>query len=107
MNLDPDLSRHPPTDCRGDDQYEQPYFYVKPWPHVSADALPTLPPVAHWHTDGFVGAIATAERAVSGHGVRGRNRIAREVKRRSWDSCRSSLIVLGDADLVPVLASIE
>ncbi|MDH3233508.1 MAG: hypothetical protein OEQ29_08265 [Alphaproteobacteria bacterium] len=44
----------------GDDTYGEPYFYVNPWPHLSPDTLPELPAPGHWHTQGFVGAIATA-----------------------------------------------
>jgi hypothetical protein len=49
----------------GDDGYDQPYFYINPWPHLDADGLPALAPPGHWHTDGFVGAIATAEEILS------------------------------------------
>ncbi len=45
----------------GDATYDQPYFYVNPWPHLDADDLPDLPPPGYWHTQGFVGAIATAK----------------------------------------------
>lgn len=49
----------------GDESYGQPYFYINPWPHLDADSLPELPPPGHWHTQGFVGAIATAEEVLS------------------------------------------
>jgi len=45
----------------GDENYAQPYFYINPWPHLDASDLPPLPPPGHWHTQGFVGAIATAD----------------------------------------------
>ena len=45
----------------GDESYQQPYFYVNPWPHLDADGLPPAPAPGHWHRDGFVGAIATGE----------------------------------------------
>ena len=45
----------------GDESYDQPYFYVNPWPHLKPDNLPALPAPGFWHTQGFVGAIATAE----------------------------------------------
>lgn len=44
----------------GDDSYDEPYFYINAWPHLSADGLPAAPSPAHWHTQGFVGIIATA-----------------------------------------------
>ena len=43
----------------GDESYAEPYFYVNPWPHLEASALPLAPSPGHWHTHGFVGAIAT------------------------------------------------
>ncbi|GBF25506.1 hypothetical protein MnTg02_00538 [bacterium MnTg02] len=49
----------------GDESYGQPYFYINPWPHLDADRLPGLLPPGHWHTQGFVGAIATAEEVLS------------------------------------------
>jgi len=45
----------------GDESYDQPYFYVNPWPHLDPAALPDAPTPGHWHTQGFVGAIATGE----------------------------------------------
>ncbi|MCY6379935.1 hypothetical protein [Hoeflea prorocentri] len=49
----------------GDSSYSEPYFYVNPWPHLSADSLPPLPTPGHWHTDGFVGAVATASEVLT------------------------------------------
>lgn len=37
--------------------YEDWYWYVNPYPYPSHDQLPTLTPPAHWHTDGWVGAV--------------------------------------------------
>ena len=44
----------------GDGAYSEPYIYVNPWPHPSTDRLPSAPTPGHWHTDDFVGAVATA-----------------------------------------------
>ena len=44
----------------GDEGYNEPYFYINPWPHLSAENLPNAPPPGHWHTEGYVGLIATA-----------------------------------------------
>lgn len=49
----------------GDESYDQPYFYINPWPHTKMDDLPELPAPGHWHTKGFVGAIAMAEEVIS------------------------------------------
>jgi hypothetical protein len=49
----------------GDESYSQPYFYINPWPHLDAADLPDLPPPGHWHTQGYVGAVAPAEEVLS------------------------------------------
>ena len=43
----------------GDGTYDEPYFYVSPWPYPDAEALPALPGIGAWNTDGFVAAVAT------------------------------------------------
>jgi len=42
-----------------------PYFYINPWPHLDPADLPALPEPGHWHTEGFVGAVATADEVLS------------------------------------------
>ncbi len=49
----------------GDTFYDQPYFYVNPWPHLKSSQLPQLPVPGNWHREGFVGAIASAEEILS------------------------------------------
>ncbi len=44
----------------GDDNYDEPYFYVSPWSAVDQSELPAPSVFGHWHTDGFVGIVATA-----------------------------------------------
>ena len=44
----------------GDHYYPQPYFYVSPYPQLKNRDLPPLT-LGHWHTEGFVGAVAIAE----------------------------------------------
>ncbi len=44
----------------GDSGYNEPYIYVNPWPHLDANALPNAVQPGHWHTQGYVGLIATA-----------------------------------------------
>ncbi len=50
----------------GDHNYEEPYFYVTPWPIPSEPSLPALAASGHWHTEGFTGAILTASNLSSG-----------------------------------------
>ena len=51
----------------GDGGYSMPYFYVTPWPYPDPGkiALPTLAGNGRWHTQGWVGAILTADRIVT------------------------------------------
>ncbi len=44
----------------GDGSYNQPYWYISPYPSPAVDALPTLVGSGHWHTQGWVGAVLTA-----------------------------------------------
>lgn len=49
----------------GDGSYDQPYFYVTPWPYPASAALPALSGGAKWHTEGWTGAVLTAEQVIS------------------------------------------
>jgi hypothetical protein len=40
----------------GDEHYEEPYFYVSPYPYPDPAKLPPLP-LGHWHVRGFTAAI--------------------------------------------------
>ena len=44
----------------GDESYQEPYFYISPWPYpgLNIKRLPKLS-VGHWHTEGFVAAVLT------------------------------------------------
>ena len=42
----------------GDEHYDEPYFYVSPYPKPSPWELPDLNDLGHWHKKGFVGAVA-------------------------------------------------
>ena len=46
----------------GDQSYPEPYYYVTPWPYPEVPGLPAIGELGHWHRDGFVAAIASAER---------------------------------------------
>jgi hypothetical protein len=45
----------------GDEFYPQPYVYISPSPQLNIAELPELPPPGHWHTQDFVGAVASGE----------------------------------------------
>ena len=44
----------------GDTGYNEPYLYINPWPYLDAGSLPEAVTPGHWHTEGYVGMIATA-----------------------------------------------
>ena len=46
----------------GDLSYPEPYYYVTPWPYPADSQLPSLGELGRWHRDGFVAAIASADR---------------------------------------------
>ncbi len=49
----------------GDDWYDEPYFYVSPYPYPAAARLPPLPSLGHWHIRGFTAAVAPATRILA------------------------------------------
>ncbi len=51
--------------CAGDEYYDQPYFYVSCHPVPDVAALPSLPPVGHWHSHHFTAAVALADRILA------------------------------------------
>lgn len=44
----------------GDGGYEEPYFYLTPWPYPKVDKLYKLDQPAIWNTEGWVGAVLKA-----------------------------------------------
>jgi len=44
----------------GDEYYDEPYFYVSPYPYPEASSLPPLPKLGHWHTRDFTAAVTSA-----------------------------------------------
>jgi hypothetical protein len=49
----------------GDESYNEPYFYVSPYPYPAAAKLPKLSKLGHWHTQGFTAAVAPASRIIA------------------------------------------
>ena len=50
----------------GDDYYAEPYWYVLPWPHPSAEDVPELKGSGFWHTEEWVGAVLPASKMRAG-----------------------------------------
>ncbi len=49
----------------GDENYDQPYAYLYPWPRPDVSQFPTgCPAPGHWSTRGFIGAAAPGEEIV-------------------------------------------
>jgi thiamine pyrophosphate-dependent acetolactate synthase large subunit-like protein/nitrite reductase/ring-hydroxylating ferredoxin subunit len=61
----------------GDGSYAQPYLYVSPWPYPASDERTPELRLGHWHREGFVSAILTAEALAIG-GVAGQSQRAHE-----------------------------
>jgi uncharacterized protein DUF5996 len=49
----------------GDEHYDEPYFYVSPYPYPDPAKLPLLPKLGHWHVKGFTAAIMPASRLIT------------------------------------------
>lgn len=54
----------------GDETYEDPYFYITPWPYPENPTKVELPSPVFWHTKGFVAGIVTAD-GMKGKGAEG------------------------------------
>lgn len=50
----------------GDGGYAEPYWYVTPWPFPADPPTTPLPSGGHWHTQGWTGAVLTADRTIEG-----------------------------------------
>jgi hypothetical protein len=74
----------------GDGSYGQPYFYVTPWPYPAAEHLPALGAGAHWHTDGWTGAVLTADRLIAAPPEE-QHRAARQALDQGVLACRELL----------------
>ncbi len=74
----------------GDGSYDQPYFYVTPWPYPDANSLPPLTGGAHWHTEGWTGAVLTGEQLISAPPAE-QQRAARRALDRAVAACREIL----------------
>ena len=46
----------------GDGGYDEPYFYITPWPYPEKDSLKKLEGEGMWHTEGWVGALLLVSR---------------------------------------------
>jgi hypothetical protein len=49
----------------GDRHYDEPYFYVSPWPYPAPAKLPPVPPLGRWHIKDFTAAILPAHRILA------------------------------------------
>ena len=74
----------------GDGSYDQPYFYVNPWPYPEAKDLPPLVGGAHWHTSGWTGAVLTADH-LTAVPPEEQQRTAQRVLERGVTACRELL----------------
>lgn len=52
----------------GDEHFNEPYFYVTPWPYPPPAKLPKLPEIGSWYTKGFTAAVLPAHRILAAQG---------------------------------------
>ena len=52
----------------GDEHFNEPYFYVTPWPYPPPPKLPPLPEIGGWHTKKFTAAVVPAHRILAAEG---------------------------------------
>jgi len=64
----------------GDGAYDEPYFYVNPWPPPDAEKLPALDGPGEWHTANWVGAVLPARNIVSAPGDEQARRVAEHLE---------------------------
>ncbi|MFW2390143.1 MAG: hypothetical protein ACN4G0_17535 [Polyangiales bacterium] len=74
----------------GDASYDQPYFYVTPWPYPDGDALPPLAHGALWHREGWTGAVLSGERVISERADR-QSRAVQQMLGEAITVCRTML----------------
>ncbi len=49
----------------GDEYYNEPYFYVTPWPYPDKQAIESFNGAGSWHTEGWIGAVLTGTQIVT------------------------------------------
>jgi len=74
----------------GDDNYDEPYWYVNPYPSPSPDALPALGE-GHWHTTGWIGAVLTASEIVRVHEPGDQASLCTRYVRSAFETCTAIL----------------
>uniref|UniRef100_B8HJZ4 Uncharacterized protein n=1 Tax=Cyanothece sp. (strain PCC 7425 / ATCC 29141) TaxID=395961 RepID=B8HJZ4_CYAP4 len=75
----------------GDQSYDQPYWYVSPYPYPEVQQLPHLDGQGFWHTQGWVGAVLKASQLASNPEAQ-----AEQVKaflQSAWQSAETLLLM--------------
>jgi hypothetical protein len=52
----------------GDENFNEPYFYVTPWPYPPPAKLPPIPEIGTWYTKKFTAAVVPAHRILAAQG---------------------------------------
>ena len=63
MSCDNEFEKSPLGFAPGDSSYDEPYFYITPWPYPDTANLPFLEG-GHWHTEGWMGAVLVASELI-------------------------------------------
>jgi hypothetical protein len=74
----------------GDEFYDEPYFYVGPYPYPPLDALPPLAS-GHWHTSPWLGAVLTGSEIVAHASAHDRYALVSGYIDSAIGACRSAM----------------
>ncbi len=76
----------------GDGSYDEPYFYINPWPAPPMTELPPLEGGGHWHTEGWVGAVLPAVDLIAdAPGAKAQAGRAKQFSESAIHACRTLL----------------
>ena len=76
----------------GDDSYPVPYWYLSPYALPDErPSLPALPEGAHWHTEGWMGAVLTAPVIAAQATSEGQLRVVSQYLDSAWNAARAML----------------
>jgi len=78
----------------GDGSYDEPYFYVTPYPYPDAPEPMALGGGGMWHTEGWFGAVLTASTLVAGRSAADQRRHASAFVESAVSACRKLLGVV-------------
>ncbi len=74
----------------GDGSYNEPYWYVSPWPYPKEGNLPKLP-IGHWHTEGFTAGVLSSSEVVQANDATEQEKRVMGFLEATVNSCKTLL----------------